>query len=107
MTAKVIDLKPDRRGDNLYFQYKMAAVCASMTDDDLKELSDGNTRILTSLRCQRERLRDPRLDRFIRAHDHWLALTEAILQGHEYGGEQEIEAAHQAVMDALDRLDEP
>jgi len=35
-----------KRGDNLYFRFKMKSVTADMSDDDLLRLSDGNGRML-------------------------------------------------------------
>jgi hypothetical protein len=94
------------RRDNLYFKFKMSAVTASMTDAEIERLSDGNGRMLTSLMGQRERLRDPVLDRYCRCFDHWHALFQQWRQTADEEIWQEQERAHRAVVRALDALDE-
>jgi hypothetical protein len=77
----------------------MASVTAEMTDDDLETLSDGNTRMLTSLLGQRARLRDPVLDAYATAFDRWHALVQS--------GETdvELEQAYREVLRTLREIE--
>jgi hypothetical protein len=103
-------LKPEiitganRRVRNLWLAWKESLVEASMDDETIWQLSDRNSNMYVSLVYRRECLRDPLLDALSKAHDHWLAVTQQSLQ---IGNDElldEVDAAHDAVMAALDAL---
>jgi hypothetical protein len=80
-----------KRGDNLYFRFKMKSVTADMSDDDLLRLSDGNGRMLTSLRIEREHQRDPLLAAFARESDKYFALHETMRSAYARGSDEEVQ----------------
>jgi len=96
---------PDNaRANNLYFRFKMASVTADMSDEDLKRLSDGNGRILTSLLGRRARLRNANIDHFCRCWDEWHALMQQWRQTQDNEIWEFQERAHQRLLQAIDRL---
>jgi hypothetical protein len=92
------------RGDNLYFKYKMRCVRADMTDADLEQLSDFNSRMFTSLLGQRARLRNPNIDHFCRCWDEWQALMQLWRQTQDSEIWEQQERAHRQLMEAIDGL---
>jgi hypothetical protein len=101
-----------KRSDNLYFKFKMSAVRADMTDSDLIELSDGNGRMLTSLRCRHAELNDPALANFAAAFDHWHSLMRQQRESIRHGSDAEFEflsgqldRAHERMTAALDAIE--
>jgi hypothetical protein len=102
----------NRRSDNLYFKFKMASVTADMTDADLIQLSDGNGRMLTSLRCRHAELNDPALARYAAAFDRWHSLMLQHREACCHGSDEEIEflnveldRAHESMSAALDAIE--
>jgi hypothetical protein len=92
------------RADNLYFQFKMSCVRPEMTDADLIRLSDGNGRMLTSLRGHHARLRDANIDNFCRRWDEWHALYQQWRQTQDNEIWEQQERAHRRLLLAIDRL---
>jgi hypothetical protein len=88
-----------------HIQRIIDSVEASMTDDQIEQLADGDTRLLTSLQGQRARLQDPNLDRYCRAWDEWFAT----FQQYRQTGDEEIwldqERAHWRLLQALRKIE--
>jgi hypothetical protein len=83
----------------------MSCVEASMTPADLERRSDGNSRMLTSLRGQHARLCDPILDAFSTAFDRWFAMHKAFYaQVLPNGSSAEIAAADRAMESAYQHM---
>jgi hypothetical protein len=75
-----------------HIQRVIDSVEASMTDDQIERLAGNDGRLRTGLLSQRARLRDPDLDAYARAFDHWYALIEEFRAASASGvSDEEIE----------------
>jgi hypothetical protein len=74
-----------------HIQAVIDTVTPDMTDDDIERLAGSDGRLLTTLLCQREELRDPLLRSYGRAFDRWHALLEQHRDACMSGTDEEIE----------------
>ena len=69
------------------------AVEASRSDDDLRAMAGDDGRLITTLICERERLRDPVHDQFDAAVDRLRNAHAGVRHAHQTGDAAEIAAA--------------